>query len=185
MRTSLRLGFAAILAQGVFSTEAPIPGFGVEVLEWNVEVSPGRVEALNGTVQEVFAQALQINHYFQLKPIPEAKNLHKRRPPVKCDGVGLESASTRTIEDGVSYLRRLSGTPSHGPGPSVCARVSCSYNAAIWWCNRNHHPITLGSWDWIANSAQHIVNTCSHRGMVRGENIEGDNWSTFVGHANC
>ncbi|KYK55796.1 hypothetical protein DCS_07760 [Drechmeria coniospora] len=118
MRTYLGLKFAAVLAQGAFSAEPPIPGYGIEVLEWNVEVSPGRVEALNGTVQEVFAQALQINPNFQLKPVSDAKNLYKRRPPVKCDGVGLESASTRTIEDGVDYLRRLSGTPSHGPGPN-------------------------------------------------------------------
>lgn len=60
------------------------------------------------------------------------------------------------IKYGVEYLRKVKGTPGQGPGPvcpdtfpnqfqmnfcllirsqASCGRVSCSYHAAIFWCN--------------------------------------------------
>ncbi|KYK55795.1 hypothetical protein DCS_07759 [Drechmeria coniospora] len=184
MRNSVHLIFVAAMAKRVIGSEAPVPGYGVEVLQWDIEVSPGRVEVLNGTVQEVYAQALQINPNFKLMPVSEKRDLYERNTPVECGTYKLAYKSA--IEEGIRYLRGLSGAPSNGPGDSICARVSCSYNSAIWWCSGKPYLRTLGSWDWIANSAQHIVNTCaSEADKVSGLNHEGDDWSTFISHDDC
>jgi hypothetical protein len=45
------------------------------------------------------------------------------------------SARSKPISNGIKYLRGLSGHPRAGPGPGNCARVSCSYQSGIWWCN--------------------------------------------------
>ena len=52
---------------------------------------------------------------------------------VKC--WGWPEASEYYISQGVDYLSDLPGKPSNGPGPGECGRVSCSWSAAIWWCN--------------------------------------------------
>ena len=54
-----------------------------------------------------------------------------------------------TIDDGIYYLeKKAQGIPGEGPGPASCGRVSCSYNAAIWWCNdvSNSPAVFLSFW---------------------------------------
>ena len=43
-----------------------------------------------------------------------------------------------TIQDGINYLNGLDST-LFLPG-AACGRISCSYNAAIWWCNSVQIP---------------------------------------------
>ena len=75
------------------------------------------------------------------------------------------------VTDGIGYLRRVKGKAVLSPGPSSCARVSCSYNAAIWWCNDNKNQFTLDSFNTIADCAQVIVNVCSDQLKVVGQNF--------------
>jgi hypothetical protein len=118
----------------VTSLEPPAPGYGVETLEWAVEVAPGQTELLNGTVEEVMSQASQINPRFKLKErAPVARSVIKRGNKI-CDNFP-DKAIWWAINDGADYLRNLPGQPTNGPGPGNCGRVSCSYNSAIWWCN--------------------------------------------------
>lgn len=116
--------------------DSPIPGYGIEAFEWDVEIAPGHIEALNGTVQEVYAQVLQINPGFQ-PPLDagatmESRGLHQKRN-VLCGN--FPSADKGRVLQGISNLRGLGAAPRNGPGPGNCGRVSCSYKAAIWWCN--------------------------------------------------
>lgn len=111
----------------------------METLQWIIEVFPGQNEILNGTIQEVYAQALQINPSFEL-PESENNDLAEttesiQKSVVEC-GI-YRTAEKRRIQEGVRYLNSLRGTgrPWLGPGPGRCSRVSCSYNAAIIWCN--------------------------------------------------
>ncbi len=122
----------------VMAVEPSIPGYTVTTLEWDVQVAPGRVEVLNGTIQEVFAQALQINPDFKQ---PDAvtstprRGMHEnsKRTTVYCGTWPL--AEKFRIEEGIRYLRGLPAAPRNGPGPGYCGRVSCSYGSAIYWCN--------------------------------------------------
>ncbi|GJN85895.1 hypothetical protein PLIIFM63780_009470 [Purpureocillium lilacinum] len=167
------------------SLQPPAPGYGVETLLWDVEVARGRFETLNGTIQEVYAQVLRLNPHFKLpEDPPVARGLNRKRSTVRCGNWPLTSKDR--IQEGINYLRRLNGAPRNGPGPSNCGRVSCSYNAAIWWCNDNTVPKTLDSWNWIADSAQHILNTCAPgANMVSGQNFESGNWNTIVRRDSC
>ncbi|KHO01298.1 uncharacterized protein MAM_00299 [Metarhizium album ARSEF 1941] len=172
------------MATGVLGVAAPILGYDVEAISWDLEVAPGWNEVLYGTVQEVYAQARKMNPDFKLDKVVEPRDLHEKRSNVICGNFGL--ADKGRIQEGINYLRGVPAAPRNGPGPGNCGRVSCSHNAAIWWCNDNLTPKTLDSWDQIANSAQHIVNTCaSGAGQVSGQNFESGNWNTIVRRDSC
>ncbi|KAK3897422.1 hypothetical protein C8A05DRAFT_39028 [Staphylotrichum tortipilum] len=192
MRASLASFLVAFVAKTAMAVEAPIPGYVVETLEWDVPVAPGQVEVLNGTIQEVFAQALQINPDFKLQQDTGASTAakrggleqHEKRTTVLCGNWPL--ANKGRIEEGIRYLRVVPAAPRNGPGPGACGRVSCSYNSAIWWCNDNTTPKTLESWDWIANSAGFIIQNCAPAvPMVSGQNFESGNWNTIVRGDSC
>lgn len=127
--------------------DSPIAGYRIETLQWSIQMGPGHFEVLNGTIQEVMAQAQEINPNFEIPAVPEAEEkrsvslapssssrLNKRAHEI-C-GI-FPSASKFRIQEGISYLNRLPAgdRPLLPPGPGACGRVSCSYNSAIWWCN--------------------------------------------------
>ncbi|KAK4452760.1 hypothetical protein QBC34DRAFT_455797 [Podospora aff. communis PSN243] len=181
--------FAAAMAVQVVSgappVKSPLEGFEIFIPSWNVEVSPGHFEVLNGTVEEVMSQILEINPDFVVPeptaevPAESGAAPLEKRSQVWCNTYPQNSASRVRFQQGVNYLRGVSGTPHHGAGPNTCGRVSCSYNAAIYWCNNNHTPKTLSSYDAIANSAQHILNSCPDYlflNHISGSNFEASNW---------
>ena len=131
--------------------EAPIPGYKVVDFEWHVDVFPGKPPvSLHGTVEHVIAQAQALNPKWNatiLQPALEGlepseatingRDSEKRRfgrtdysPPQK-----WEACNGAKIETGIAYLRKVPGKPGAVPGPGACGIVSCSYHAAIWWCN--------------------------------------------------
>lgn len=142
--STLLLALAATL-----TTATEIPGYTIVPLDWEIEVSPGKIATLNGTVQEVIAQAQAINPGFALqevgpKPAPEAVKLRRggslsRRGPLSRRGVefclNFGNADVDAILEGVDYLHRLGGSANMRAGPRVCSRVSCSWNSAIYLCN--------------------------------------------------
>ncbi|KAF4506700.1 hypothetical protein G6O67_006755 [Ophiocordyceps sinensis] len=142
----------------VGSMVSPIPGYGVDIIEWDVEVSPGWHELINGTVEQVYDQVLDIKPDWNPLDVPAAAAAPgKRGYKVKRGNVicGVWASATRgAIINGISYLRRVRGSATSGPGPGNCGRVSCSRNAAIWWCNDNQHDYTLESFSRIADSAR-------------------------------
>lgn len=122
-----------------------IGGYGVEELQWQIQVFPGQPSLLNGTIQDVVSQALSINSAFALASSSEAgvPGIHSW---FDCDHSWYDTqvicnkfptANQDRIKQGIEYLLRLPADdrPTNGPGPGKCGRVSCSYNAAIWWCN--------------------------------------------------
>ena len=122
----------------VMAVGPSIPGYTIQTLEWDVQVAPGRVEVLNGTIQEVFAQAVQINPDFKQLDVATStpkRGMHEnlKRTTVYCGTWPL--ADKGRIIEGIAYLRGVPAAPRNGPGPGYCGRVSCSYNAAIYWCN--------------------------------------------------
>ncbi|GMF68816.1 unnamed protein product [Aspergillus oryzae] len=122
-----------------YAVEAPIPGYGVEDLSWEVQTTPGGPKVnLNGTVQEVHEQLLAINPNYEqefaaLNADKKRELTFEKRDTVTC--YQYPQANHKYVESGIKYLRSVPGQPTNGPGPNNCGRVSCSYNAAIWWCN--------------------------------------------------
>lgn len=109
--------------------------------EWEVEVSPGGPTViLKGTIEEIRKELLKLNptwdtDYLKPKPSPKlARRFDFSRDKYVCRG-RWPQCSADSIQDGINYLRGVSGQPTNGPGPGNCGRVSCSYDSAIWWCN--------------------------------------------------
>lgn len=104
----------------------------MDTIEWDVQVTPnGELVTLNGTLEDVRAELLSLNPRWDedfLSPLEDSDDNTL---------VSKFSSAARyvPIVNGIKYLRGLSGNPRAGPGPAKCARVSCSYNSAIWWCN--------------------------------------------------
>lgn len=132
----------------VLGIEAPLPGYSVEVLQWDVPVSlDGRTATLNGTVQEVYQQLLEINPNYEAEfgtvqqrlstTIAKAREVFRasERRDTWSDCGHFDAARAQAIWEGINHLNHVSGRPVSGPGPGVCGRVSCSYDSAIWWCN--------------------------------------------------
>jgi hypothetical protein len=98
---------------------------------------------LNGTIEEVHEELLKLNPKWDedfLMDLPdedESSALVKRTDFYGAKYVcgKWSSARSKPISNGIKYLRGLSGHPRAGPGPGNCARVSCSYQSGIWWCN--------------------------------------------------
>lgn len=132
----------------VFGIEPPLPGYRVEVLQWEVPVSrDGRTAILNGTVQQVYQQLLEVNPNYEAefgsiegKYTPELSRTYGssevlERQDTWSDCGRFDAAKAVPIWEGINHLNHVSGTPVSNPGPGMCGRVSCSYNSAIWWCN--------------------------------------------------
>ncbi|CEN61057.1 hypothetical protein ASPCAL07724 [Aspergillus calidoustus] len=211
-------GFCALLSA---AGESPIPGFELVDVAWDVEVFPGGPHVLlNGTVQDVYEQLIELNPDFiidlsdlydedddvdedslsTLTPStsstrssslgvaqPTPSTIVEKRQSLRdyfCFG-RWPGASRRRIGEGVSYLRRIPGTPTLGPGPGSCGRVSCSYDAAIYMCNDNSGYYTLSSWNLVADGADFINSRCIGGGDTAGQIFYHENWNVIVRQDNC
>ncbi|KAK7977001.1 hypothetical protein PG996_003072 [Apiospora saccharicola] len=175
--------------------EAPFSRYGVETLQWEIAVAPGQTEILNGTVQEVHRQVLQINPEYRFRTLPE-KDLSTREAQTKTPGDRIicfheNTHKPRAFQAGFGYLRGIEGKPTNGPGPGNCGRVSCSGNSAIWWCNDNETPKTLDSWAMIADAAERQVYHCGVVGTIgdptfgMGQNFQPGGWNTITAKDHC
>lgn len=123
--------------------DAPVPGYGVVELQWNLTAPDGSPVTVTGTVEDVDRQISERNLTF---PVGDSVSVNPLTTPVPlsveddiesffCFG-RWPGANIKRIRQGVNYLRGLRGTrPTNAPGPGFCGRVSCSWNSAIWWCN--------------------------------------------------
>ncbi|OAA41775.1 hypothetical protein NOR_05283 [Metarhizium rileyi] len=176
--------------------EAPIPGYDVVDLTWEVEVFPGHFENLTGTVERIHDAAKALNPDW--KPPTDERpdnNDFVRRYYWKAaicgpGSLGWHACKVDRIQEGIDYLRSLPGSPRNGPGPGACGRVSCSWQAAIWWCNDAPVEQSLHSWKDIADSAQLIAWKCAtgqgwSDKYTSGQAFSTDDWNVIVRQDEC
>ncbi|GAB1309857.1 Ecp2 effector protein domain-containing protein [Madurella fahalii] len=189
---------SAFLANLVLGLDAPIPGYGVEEIQWEVQAFPdGPMMNITGSLEQVRSELIKINPNYddfvslKVEHDVDARSLEKRFGPV-CGGggYGWGPAFTDAILTGILYLRGVSGRPTQGPGPGNCGRVSCSENSAIWWCNDNRFTFSLPGFNTIADCAQVLVDACNGSNgagvlSVVGQNFNGDNWNCIVRGDSC
>lgn len=130
--------------------QAPIPGYNITTLEWNVQVGNETI-TIPGTVEKVMAH-LDVHHpehaaeihkaaaaNFQMTQSSSSSPLVRRTNYsmgyTYCD-LGTPVATIGDISQGIAYLNTVRGSPTNGPGPNNCGQVSCAYDSAIWWCNQ-------------------------------------------------
>ncbi|KAK4665029.1 uncharacterized protein QC763_509850 [Podospora pseudopauciseta] len=184
-----------------------ILGYGTVPISWDLPTDLNNPSAgtitVTGTVQEAVA-AMETaypgwNATFQSKlPAPTVEQQEDgddtsdlglfsfpTRESFTCD-LPYVQASKRMIWDGIRYLRTLSCSAKNGPGSpgkGNCGRVSCSWSAAIWWCNDNNFEKEVG-WNDIADGAEFLCRSdCVHRKKdVLGQVFYTDKWSVTVRH---
>ncbi|KAJ0423208.1 hypothetical protein BJY00DRAFT_321902 [Aspergillus carlsbadensis] len=197
----------------VLASPTPSPEDGYELFtpSWDVQVTPGgELVTLNGTIEEVHAELLRLNPNWD-EDFPEAEEaedadelterdfdfdsdltLEKRTDftgsKYNCFGSwGL--AKSIAINQGITYLRKVNGNPRAAAGPGRCARVSCSYNSGIHWCNDSRSPKTLNSFGSIADGAKYIVAKCKRGSGVSaytaGQVFHKTNWNVIVREDKC
>ncbi|QGA18532.1 hypothetical protein EYB26_006217 [Talaromyces marneffei] len=110
--------------------------------------------------------------------------------PFICHSTDFGYAEVKHVVKGIEHLTtNIQGQPSNLP--LSCGRVSCSNNAAIWWCNLSNQPLTLDSFVDIASGASYIQWKCSiwddgrSKEMVAGEANSGSDWSVVVRKNSC
>ncbi|KAG6357543.1 hypothetical protein INS49_013420 [Diaporthe citri] len=119
----------------VISVEPPLPGYTVEVLQWEVPVShDGRTAVLNGTVQQVYQQLLEINPNYEDESgtfeeihVPTLAQTHGsskvlEREDTWSDCGRFDAAKAVPIWEGIDHLNHVSGTPVSRPGPGICGQ---------------------------------------------------------------
>ncbi|KAG5960952.1 hypothetical protein E4U58_004478 [Claviceps cyperi] len=199
--------FLGVASSNVFAIEAPIPGYDVETLDRNVHLDPrdngdsgNSPITLSGTIEKWTSKSKKLNPRWARdleirKPLPDDKKrdtaMSAREWPSVVDCIDdLEhrwyTASLRFIREGFDYLMKHSGQPKLGPGPEKCERVSCSYHASIWWCNKNSEPLELPSFKEIVRIARTILDDCvkydsdsAELDMVGGQAFM-TNWSVII-----
>ncbi|KAM7192419.1 hypothetical protein V8F20_008879 [Naviculisporaceae sp. PSN 640] len=182
----------AALALVVSGLEAPIPGYTMEDIIWEVEPwNNGTLLNITGTVQKVYEVLKEIN-----PDLVKGVNTTTALPPsllqgaqndeYDCNPIGTLSANYGAIIDGVHYLAGVPGKPVQGPGPKSCGRVSCSYNSAITWCNDGKNTKTLNSLEMIADCAQILCLHCYIKEeQCKGVRYEPGDWNCRIYRDEC
>ncbi|OHF03176.1 hypothetical protein CORC01_01560 [Colletotrichum orchidophilum] len=178
----------------VSELQAPIDGFDIVISQWEVQATPeGEKLILAGTVEQVLGELRGINPDYEKDfgldselPLPVIHKLNDfSNAPFACNTTNA-MADQSIIVKGAKYLRGVKGKPYQPPGPSTCARVSCSWKSAIWWCNHANTPRELGSFGEIADGADRIVQGCQTNGeWIDGQTWHKDDWSVVVGRSDC
>lgn len=126
-------------ADGIDTRGVPIPGARVVPLFLDTQAFPdGPTLTLNGTIQEMRRQLLEINPNYDTD-FNHTTTVEKRTnffgAQLQCGELRWGAVKNKGYEEGVRYLRRLRGIPHMGPGPGACSRVSCSWSTGMWMCN--------------------------------------------------
>ncbi|KAG6048627.1 hypothetical protein E4U17_007076 [Claviceps sp. LM77 group G4] len=175
--------YLGVVSSNVFAIEAPIPVYDVETLDRNVHLEPRKGGdypiTLSGTIDnhKGTSKVKKLNPRWapardlemrQALPDNEPRCIVNREWPCRADCInyvdGIERnwyhTNLRFIREGLDYLMQHSGKPKLGPGPNKCERVSCSYSASIWWCNKKSEPLELPSFKEIVRIARTILDDC-------------------------
>ncbi|TLD20420.1 hypothetical protein PspLS_08410 [Pyricularia sp. CBS 133598] len=180
----------------------PPPGFTLVDTQWMVEIRPGDKVQLNGTVEAVYAQMLQLNPDFEkdmaektaARRAKEHQHQHQttnttlsKRDHNECNG-DYRPALAESISRGIEYLGKVDGEPIIDGG--TCGRVSCGDGGGIGWCSYRDDRYTVNSFGWIGNAAEIVVQDCSFPDMygkdwVAGRRYHDAHVAVWVGSQQC
>ncbi|KAK0618993.1 hypothetical protein B0T14DRAFT_565892 [Immersiella caudata] len=185
----------AALAAPLTANDSPIPGYEIVDIQWSLQAFPGG-EYINvtGTVEQVVAQLTKINPDYE-KNVLAAANMTRLGADAESglwhylyhDCLTWPVAWTRRVWEGIMYLDGHDGVPTMGPGPAACARVSCSWDSAIWWCNDDPVELQLDVWTSVAWGAYIIYRDCRNErdDQTSGQIFYEPNWNVIVRGDTC
>ncbi|KAL1850724.1 hypothetical protein Daus18300_012802 [Diaporthe australafricana] len=196
-----------MLSQAALTSDTlpdPMANYTIEDITWTVNVNSDHDDLVTGTIEDV------VNHLAIVDPEGFAVLNKSITDDIDVAPSGSSSvafdkynatgylcevypgqANGTRVKYGIDYLRKVKGSPTKGPGPSACGRVSCSYEAAIWWCNNGPEDLTLDTYGRIADGAQDLVDSCSFYikdsvyGDFNGIQFFEGNWTVIVRKNSC
>ncbi|KAK8096577.1 hypothetical protein PG999_012521 [Apiospora kogelbergensis] len=134
--------------------------------------------------QEIHAQILKANPEFKLMDVSHKDSVKPHQltiNDIQCntphDG-NWGYAIANEIQDGINYLRSLTGDCTATPGP--CGRVSCSWNSGIGWCWNQPTGSYTTKCANLADYAQVVHDKCPYRpNEVWGEAYDDAGFSVW------
>ncbi|KAK4199256.1 hypothetical protein QBC40DRAFT_203085, partial [Triangularia verruculosa] len=198
-------------SKAVYSSPTPandlLAGYRIVPMQWDFPIDltapDSTTVTVNGTIQEAIAQMEASypgwNATYHARLMENSLLAPTRTSPMNavltetpytfsCKTDSNLMPETSDIAVGIAYLRRQPGTAKNGPGPNECGRVSCSYDAAILWCNDNTYEKEV-QWNAIADGAQFVCDKCrvkkgtdatTEEWYVNGQASFGDKWRVVV-----
>ncbi|PNY24504.1 Uncharacterized protein TCAP_05560 [Tolypocladium capitatum] len=174
----------------------PIPGATVVPQFWDVQAFlDGPTLILNGTVQDIHKQLLEINPNYDTDfnhTAVATGDLEKRTDftgsKVICSRAIFGHLNYGAYKDSLTYLGKHPGRPHMPPGPRACSRVSCSYNTGVYICNDTPTDKYLISWGSVVDGLQYIWAKCVAGILVDmqgGQVFHSTNWNVILRETNC
>ncbi|KAL3958070.1 hypothetical protein ACCO45_008648 [Purpureocillium lilacinum] len=170
---------------------APIPGYGVAMPAWEVEVRPGEHLVLNGTAHEVRRQLLELNPDW--KPLAAPATIETKRdvegtttfPPstkVKCGEYRRPGSKyfAKVLKDAAQHLFWKYGDIKKTVQPGTCLPVGCEYDTGIWWCNDDKKEKTLHGYTGITDGLKKMWYEHLCWTDRSGRLLHPDGWSLVV-----
>ncbi|KAI1262862.1 hypothetical protein F5Y18DRAFT_429733 [Xylariaceae sp. FL1019] len=191
-----------VLPEGMTIRSSLPDNYTISDITWTMPiVEGGQNYTFKGTVQEVFTQVNNLRVQQNLQPLPDplAKfnttsipaDVSSRSFAKTICKVGLKDYTPLVrVQQGIEYLKDLKGTCTNGAGPGNCGRISCSWTAAIYWCNDNDHPVTYDC-SHFAETAQHVLSDCHYTFnggktiYTWGQAFDTESFNVLVGADNC
>ncbi|KAK4103487.1 hypothetical protein N658DRAFT_484419 [Parathielavia hyrcaniae] len=181
-----------------------LAGRALSPMQWRGQLEAGRPEVhLKGdTFEDIEKQAKALNPNYS---IFAPRNATAQAEALAARKQALSSRQTQAVhcgwppnwaaandwyrvQEGINYLRGITGDCYQNPGPGACGRVSCSWQNAIYYCNDNNY----GIWEpcrWIGDVAAEIADACTYSTFpgwaVHGQAFDWRNWNTIVAHGSC
>ncbi|KAF9763656.1 hypothetical protein IL306_003027 [Fusarium sp. DS 682] len=167
-------------------------GYAIVPMTWVGPIEEGgKNHTFKGTAEEVLAQIEKLNPNFAEFADSKKKDdsmkvtiraLEARQPTrVACDGGGPNGGqSMRTkvsdARQGIDHLKRLGDFGCGAPARS-CARMTCNWQSAIWFCNDNDYEVS-DRCDWQGYLAELVIEKCQRH-------VKADCWVPNPICTNC
>ncbi|KAF4455964.1 hypothetical protein F53441_1831 [Fusarium austroafricanum] len=172
-------------------------GYTVVPMTWTGPIEEGgKNHTFKGTAEDVLAQIKKLNPNFvefaESKEKDDSTKLSMRaleaRQPaspsdtrVACEGGGPNGGQgmltrVRDARLGIEHLKWLAGFGCGAPARS-CARMTCNWQTAIWFCNDNDHEVS-DRCDWQGYLAELVIEKCQRH-------VKADCWVPNPVCTNC
>ncbi|CAJ2504629.1 Uu.00g120230.m01.CDS01 [Anthostomella pinea] len=180
---SLILGVLMAAATLAGALRSPLDGYtAVPMRQTGINNTDGTTVVVSGTVQEIRAEMDAMGSSVNWTMTSDSDE------DIFCWVGGSGKVEGGPLQDGINYLKKHDRPCTADPGPRVCARISCSWNSAIWLCNDTPNGISHACAD-LATYVEDIREEC-HVGvgrelLIQGQQFDTENFNVLVGKDNC
>ncbi|KAI0021725.1 hypothetical protein F4780DRAFT_789772 [Xylariomycetidae sp. FL0641] len=194
IKITLLLGTCLSLVSGGVVTTLP-GGYTVVPMTWKgTNTTDGSEVAVSGTIQEIESQidalGSEVDWTYHADASIASRSAERRsKTNTFCFIAGEDGAPDANLNEGIHYLKGIRDRPCvAAPGPKVCTRISCSWNAGIYFCNDTPSEVHHDCPD-IATYAEDIRAKCHYtsldRVIVQGQEFDSENWNVMIAGDHC